>query len=118
MKTFFRFLKYSVVAAAIALLSFNSSAHAGFYQGKLGQNMVVTANNGVTYLIFNLGGFYWGVPSSDPSYAVYAAMVNQSIQTGSPFVYGGCSSPCTAVTITAQGLGGSWTLWYPTLLEP
>jgi hypothetical protein len=117
MKAFFRFLKCSVVAAAIALLSFNSSAHAGFYQGKLGQNMVVTANNGVTYLIFNLGGYYWGVPTSDPAFAGYAAMVNQSIQSGSQFVYGGCGT-CNFVTITAPGLGGTWTLWYPTLLEP
>lgn len=117
MKTLLRIVKCSVVAAALALLSFSAPAHAGFYQSKLGQNMVVKADNGVTYLVFNLGGFYWGVPSTDPAYAGFAAMVNQSIQNGSPFVYGGCA-PCAMVTITAQGLTGSWQLWYPTLLEP
>jgi|HubBroStandDraft_5_1064220.scaffolds.fasta_scaffold310758_2 hypothetical protein len=117
MKVFFRFLKCSVVAAAVALLSFNSSAHAAFYQGKVTQMMIVQASNGTIYLEFGLGGYNWGVPATDPSYAGYTAMVINAYQTQAPFTYVGCGS-CTAVNITAPALTGTWTLWYPQIVEP
>lgn len=117
MKGFVRFLKCSAVAAVFALLSFNSSAHAGWYQSNVTQMMVVQASNGTTYLEFGLGGYNWGVPSTDPAYAGYVAMIIHAYQTQGKFTYVGCQS-CTAVNITAPALTGTWTLWYPQIIEP
>ncbi|HVV50533.1 MAG TPA: hypothetical protein VHO06_12785 [Polyangia bacterium] len=111
MKSFIRATKLTFVAAAIALFSFASTAHAGSYTDVVGNLQTVQGSNGTIYTIFQAGGFAWGIPATDPGFNAYTTMLAAAWQKGH-HISVGCTS-CSATSLTAPALTGTWQIWYP-----
>lgn len=111
MTTFIRRIKLSLVAAAIALFSYVSAARAGSYTDYVYGLQTVQSTSGTLYTIFQSGGYYWAIPSTDPGFNAYTTVLAAAWQKGH-HISVGCTS-CYTNTITAPALTGTWTLWYP-----
>jgi hypothetical protein len=111
MKKLIRGTKLTFVAAAIALFSYTSTAHAGNYTDYVGNFQTVQASNGTIYTIFQAGGYAWGIPSTDPGFDAYTTMLAAAWQKGH-HISVGCAT-CSVVNITSPALSGTWSLWYP-----
>ncbi len=111
MKTFIRAVKFSLIAAAIALCTSASPAHAGSYTDTVYNLQTVQGTNGTIYTIFQSGGYAWYIPSTDPGFDAYTTMLAAAWQKGHKISVG-CVS-CSTINLTSPALTGTWTVWYP-----